>query len=76
MPACLPARLLFLLCALSLAIVTGLGAPVPTHTANDTPEEAGLKIAQDARGVLERSRRYSKRSPGRRSSCMRSRASC
>ena len=53
MPACLPARLLFLLCALSLAIVTGLGAPVPTHAANDTPEEAGLKIAQDARAREE-----------------------
>ena len=31
----------------------GLGAPVPTHAANDTPEEAGLKIAQDARAREE-----------------------
>ena len=33
--------------------MTGLGAPVPTHAANDTPEEAGLKIAQDARAREE-----------------------
>ena len=49
MPACLPARLLFVCCALSLAIATGLAAPAPAHAGNDTPEEAGLKIAQDAR---------------------------
>ena len=49
MPACLPARLLFVCCALSLAIATGLAAPAPAHAGNDTPEEAGMKIAQDAR---------------------------
>ena len=53
MPTCVPARPLFLFCALSLAIVTGLGAPAPAHVANDTPEEAGLKIAQDARAREE-----------------------
>jgi hypothetical protein len=53
MPTCVPARPLFLFCALSLAIVTGLGAPAPAHAANDTPEEAGLKIAQDARAREE-----------------------
>ncbi len=38
-----------LLCALSLVLAAAVGAPPPAHAQNDTPEEIGMKIAQDAR---------------------------
>ena len=54
MPTYFPARPMFVFCALSLAVVIGLATPAPAqHAANDTPEEAGLKIAQDARAREE-----------------------
>ena len=49
MPANFPIRAILLLCALSLVAATEFGAPAPAHAENDTPEEAGMKIAQDAR---------------------------
>ena len=49
MPAHFPIRAMFLLFALSLAVATQLGAPPAAYAENDTPEEAGMKIAQDAR---------------------------
>ena len=43
------ARPVLLLCAISLALSAGVGTPAPVRAQNGTPEEIGLRIAQDAR---------------------------
>ncbi len=53
MPTCIGARPVLLLCALSLVLAAGLGAPAPAQAQGRTPEEIGLQIAQDARALEE-----------------------
>ena len=49
MPACSPARRVLQTCVLWFVIVAWLGGPAPVRAQDDTPEEAGLRIAQAAR---------------------------
>ena len=53
MPACIAARPTLLLCALSLALAAAVATPAPAHAQDDTPEEVGLKIAENARAREE-----------------------
>ncbi len=53
MPACLAARPALLLCALSLALAAAVATPAPAQAQDDTPEEVGLKIAENARAREE-----------------------